>query len=329
MLLPLHQESAARLLARILLPATLVAAVVLGALVWWWTDQSQDEIRPALASTTLAQTPAIAGTETSVAVTQLELARTALLEGRLLSPAGNNAVEYYLRALETEADASGARQALLELIPEATLVLESTIESGELAEAERELALFKQMGVSELRLTPIRDQLAQARAQALAASTARTAPETRASAPARERTAAFAAPAVVAIPTSPAIAPAPVAAPTQAPAITVALKLPTAASAEPAVAPKIADARQIADNTPVYPSNAKQRRIEGWVELELAVGADGSVGDVNVIASDPARVFDREAIRAAKRWRFEPRRVDGVATATSVRKKLSFKLGNL
>ncbi len=141
MLLPPHQESAARLLARIVLPATLVAAVVLGALVWWWTDQSQDEIRPALASTTLAQTPDSAGTETSVAVTQLELARTALLEGRLLSPAGNNAVEYYLRALETEADASGARQALLELIPEATLVLESTIESGELAEAERELAL--------------------------------------------------------------------------------------------------------------------------------------------------------------------------------------------
>jgi hypothetical protein len=55
-----------------------------------------------------------------------------------------------------------------------------------------------------------------------------------------------------------------------------------------------ADARQIADYA-VHPSNAKQRRIEGW-ELNWQ-WVPMAAGDVNVIASDPARVFDRETMR--------------------------------
>ena len=87
----------------------------------------------------------------------------------------------------------------------------------------------------------------------------------------------------------------------------------------------IVEARQTVDVLPAYPSQARQRRVDGWVELEFAVGPDGKVGDIVVVGSEPPRIFDREAVRAAARWRFEPRRENGVAVATRLRKTVSFK----
>ena len=52
-----------------------------------------------------------------------------------------------------------------------------------------------------------------------------------------------------------------------------------------------------------------------------------SVQEVAVVRSEPSRIFDREAIRAAQRWRFEPRRENGVAVESRVRKTVSFRLG--
>ena len=89
---------------------------------------------------------------------------------------------------------------------------------------------------------------------------------------------------------------------------------------------KIVEPRQVVDVVPNYPQAARQRRVEGWVELEFAIGADGKVDDVSVVRSDPPQIFDREAVRAAVRWRFEPRREDGVAVATRGRKVLNFQL---
>jgi len=57
---------------------------------------------------------------------------------------------------------------------------------------------------------------------------------------------------------------------------------------------------------PVYPDTARKRGIEGWVELAFTVTPSGTVQDIEVRNSDPARMFDDSAISAVRQWRFEP-----------------------
>ena len=62
---------------------------------------------------------------------------------------------------------------------------------------------------------------------------------------------------------------------------------------------------------PRYPSQALSRKIEGYVVLRLQVTKEGTVSDVEVVDSDPKGVFEREAIRAAWRYKFKAKLVDG------------------
>jgi protein TonB len=77
---------------------------------------------------------------------------------------------------------------------------------------------------------------------------------------------------------------------------------------------------------PIYPPQARLRRVEGWVELEFVVAADGTVRDVDVIAAQPAELFTRSATRAVQRWRFVPGTKDGQPVAARVRQKVTFQL---
>jgi len=60
---------------------------------------------------------------------------------------------------------------------------------------------------------------------------------------------------------------------------------------------------------PVYPREAARNGVEGFVEMEIEVRADGSVGEVEVLAAQPAHVFEDAALRAVKQWRFTPSKV--------------------
>ncbi len=64
---------------------------------------------------------------------------------------------------------------------------------------------------------------------------------------------------------------------------------------------------------PRYPTDAARDGISGWVQLAFTIDTTGAVIDVSVIAAEPARVFEREAIRALRRWKYQPKVVDGVA----------------
>ena len=77
---------------------------------------------------------------------------------------------------------------------------------------------------------------------------------------------------------------------------------------------------------PTYPRDAAIKGIEGVVTLQLTIMPDGSVGDAKVVAADPPRVFNREAIRAVLRWKFKPRIVDGVAVSREATVPIEFKL---
>jgi TonB family protein len=64
----------------------------------------------------------------------------------------------------------------------------------------------------------------------------------------------------------------------------------------------------LSDYTPPrYPSTAANLDIEGWVDLEFVVAADGSTTDIDVVAGSHDHLFHQEAVAAVQTWRFEPR----------------------
>jgi len=77
---------------------------------------------------------------------------------------------------------------------------------------------------------------------------------------------------------------------------------------------------------PNYPADAARRGTEGYVEVEIVVGADGKVSAVNVLKAEPARVFEREAVAAVRRWTFNPATEGGTAVEARVKRKIEFKL---
>jgi protein TonB len=77
---------------------------------------------------------------------------------------------------------------------------------------------------------------------------------------------------------------------------------------------------------PLYPPRARRAGIEGAVTVEFTITPDGSVKDPEVVSADPPRVFDRAVLRAIRRWRFDPRRVDGRAVEWRARKQITFRL---
>ncbi len=77
---------------------------------------------------------------------------------------------------------------------------------------------------------------------------------------------------------------------------------------------------------PLYPREAAIDGIEGWVKLEFTITASGGVQDVQVIEANPARIFNREAIRAILKWKFKPRVIDGVAVDRRATQVIDFSL---
>ncbi len=78
---------------------------------------------------------------------------------------------------------------------------------------------------------------------------------------------------------------------------------------------------------PRYPVEAARQGISGWVQLRFSVDESGQVQDVEVIAAEPATIFNREAMRALRRWRYQPKLVDGRAVRqTNLQVQLDFTL---
>lgn len=77
---------------------------------------------------------------------------------------------------------------------------------------------------------------------------------------------------------------------------------------------------------PVYPRQAKQAKIEGFVKLEVQIRPDGSVASAKVIESKPGRLFDSSAKSAIMRWKFKPKMVDGKTVGQTAIQVIEFKL---
>jgi len=75
-----------------------------------------------------------------------------------------------------------------------------------------------------------------------------------------------------------------------------------------------------------YPADARRRGIEGWVDLEFTVAADGSTRDIVVRSAQPQDTFDKAAAEALRRWRFDPVIRNNQAVDQRARLRMQFSL---
>jgi protein TonB len=72
---------------------------------------------------------------------------------------------------------------------------------------------------------------------------------------------------------------------------------------------------------------ASERGIEGWVEVEFTISKTGTVKNPVVMNSHPSSIFDRSALKAIRKWKYNPKIEDGEAVERSgVKVRLKFEL---
>lgn len=256
------------------------------------------------------------------------LARQAMQSQRLFAPARDNAIEYYLRLRSREANDASAQAALVDLQPQLVIAVEQAIANASYPEARRMLRLLRQVDADAPALSRLQATIAGAEAasrdQALAVDAATKAKAAQAESDLRrqaqesaaklavEGAAARPAP-VTAPPIATAIRPVPVAAvatseparpaapaPQPQPLAPAAPPAPTTAVVRSGATPKLV--RQVA---PRYPNEAGTRRLAGKVGVAFTINGEGEVEAPRVVSSDLPRAFERAAIQAVARWKFE------------------------
>jgi periplasmic protein TonB len=91
--------------------------------------------------------------------------------------------------------------------------------------------------------------------------------------------------------------------------------------------PVVQEAKLIRRVNPDYPSTAKKEGISGFVDLQVRVSQQGIVKDVTVVTSSPPEVFDKAALAAVRKWKYDPRFVDGLPSEAELKVHLEFRPG--
>lgn len=244
------------------------------------------------------------------AATAYARATRALSDNRMLSPAGDNAVEHYLEARSQASEQVRAQAALAELQPYVVIATEQAIARDDAQEASRLQHLVERIDAQAPALprlraevsSLLRDQAARATAASVATPPA---PSAAPSAVTRPPTP----PAILATATTtvPEAAPPPV--PSASPPMPAAVQEAPRPASVPAPSPRVAQGartpRLLQDAQPRYPLPALRARIEGQAEVAFTIQPDGSVRDVRLLSSTSDGMFDASALAVAQRWRFE------------------------
>jgi protein TonB len=290
----------------------------------------------------------VSASVTSMGVDQLrEAANKAYNDNRLYAPAGNNAMEYFLALRDKQPGDAAASSALSDLLPMVVSAAEQSIERDDFDEAKRLLALIGKADANHPALNRLKanvegkeKQVAQrAEAQKLSAeeeaqrkvelakqreadqkrlqeqqkqqamqqeaAQRETALREQAERDAAQRAAAQKE-----------------AADREAAQRAAAARATQQAAARPAASNN--ELRVVSTVSPRFPPQAQRAGARGTVQVEFTVGTDGSVVSARVVSSDAPRQFqrdfEREALAAAKRWRFQP-----IERSTTTRRTISFE----
>ena len=78
---------------------------------------------------------------------------------------------------------------------------------------------------------------------------------------------------------------------------------------------------------PVYPKEAYENCIEGYVLLEFTITGKGEVADIVILESVPKGIFDEASVNTLKKFKYKPKLQNGVPiTIRNVQSKISFEL---
>jgi protein TonB len=80
---------------------------------------------------------------------------------------------------------------------------------------------------------------------------------------------------------------------------------------------------------PIYPRRAQTRGITGYCIVEYTVTKSGSIRDPRPVDCEPSGVFERASVKAAEKFKYKPRVVDGEAIEVAgVQNKFTYELEN-
>jgi protein TonB len=89
-----------------------------------------------------------------------------------------------------------------------------------------------------------------------------------------------------------------------------------------AAAAKLQPPKVIHREPPVYPAEARARRIMGTVVVEAVVDRQGNVISARMV--NGLKLFEDAAVTAIKAWKFAPGTLEGLPVEQKVRIKLTF-----
>lgn len=267
-----------------------------------------------------------------------EAATKALRENRIYAPGGDNAMEYYLALRDKLPNDPGVTSALTDLMPYTLIAAEQSIAREEFTEAQRLSAIIQKADPKAPALPRLQQSIAAAQQAVAQRAVTDEAAKTKADEDARLReqqrltqqaeqqraTEAAAAQQLAQQQEATRAEAARQETERQAAAQREAADRQAAAAraAVPAAAAQSQSLRAVSTPAPRYPPEALRSGTSGEVLVEITVGTDGSVTNARVVRANPARVFDREALNAVRRWRFEP--VDAPVTT---RRTIGFSPG--
>jgi protein TonB len=90
--------------------------------------------------------------------------------------------------------------------------------------------------------------------------------------------------------------------------------------------PDTQEARLVQHIAAEYPKDAARKGIEGSVDVSFTVTSQGKVTDVLVLDADPSEIFNRSAVAAVRRWKYDPKTINGVPVESHQQLRLQFKL---
>jgi protein TonB len=269
-----------------------------------------------------------------------EAASKAYAENRLYAPAGDNAVEYYLALRDKSPADAAVASALTDLLPMTVIAIEQSVNRDDFSEAKRLSALLEKADGQHPALARLKASIAAQeataaqRAQALTAEEEakrqkeleekRLADQKKQQEEAAKKLASQQANSDRAAADKAA---ADKAAADKAAADRLAAERAAADrraaeqrnTATATAAPSASDLRPISMPAPKFPAEALRAGTSGSVLVEYTVGTDGTVTAARVVKATPARVFDREAVNAVRKWRFQP-----VSAPITTRREISF-----
>ncbi len=328
-------------------------ALVLAAACALTACKKEDAAAPATSQNTSQQAAAptpesvVASSVTAMGADQLrDAASKAYNENRLYAPAGNNAMEYYLALRDKQPGDAGASSALNDLLPMAVIATEQGIAREDFVEAKRLLALLGKADANHPAIARLKDSIAKTEAAvAKRAETEKLTAEEEAKrqqdlakkreedqrklqeqqrqqVAAEQQRQQQAAAAEAERQRQQQAAAAEAERQRQA-----AAQQAAAQSARPAETSRPAisnELRAVSQAGPKFPQTAQRAGATGSVQVEYTVGTDGSVVNARVVSSNGPRQFqrdfEREALAAVKRWRFQP-----IGQSTTTRATVSFQ----